>query len=65
MTFMVTCYGYEIETELIVRWLEVELMSVNGGSLWSVLCEEGAWVVIDRNCADCKAMCGLFCQVEL
>jgi len=38
------------------------------GSLWSVLCEEGAWIVIDHNCVDYEAMCGSlnnFCQVEL
>jgi len=36
--------------------------------LWSVLCEEGVWVVIDRNRVDWEAMCGFlgrFCQVEL
>ena len=26
MTFMITCYGYEIEIELVVGWLEVELV---------------------------------------
>jgi len=38
------------------------------GSLWSVLCEEGAWIVINRNHVDCETMCGLlgrFYQVEL
>ena len=38
------------------------------GSLWSVFCEDVAWVVIDCNCVDCEAMCSplnYFCQVEL
>ena len=35
------------------------------GSLWSVLCEKRAWVVIDRNRVDREAMCDLFYQVEL
>ena len=26
MTFVIKCYNWEIETELVVRWLEVELM---------------------------------------
>jgi len=36
--------------------------------LWSVLCEEGAWVVIYHNHVYYEAMCGLlgrFCQVKL
>jgi len=33
ITFMMTCCGYEIEIELIVGWLEVELMRV-----FEVLC---------------------------
>jgi len=27
MTFVVKCYVYEIETKLVVGWLEVKLMS--------------------------------------
>ena len=33
MNFMMTCYGYEIETKLLVGWLEVQLMSA-----FEVLC---------------------------
>ena len=36
--------------------------------LWSLLCEEGAWVVNYRNRADCEAMCGLmgkFCKTVI
>jgi len=28
LTCMMICYGYEIETELVVGWFEVELMRV-------------------------------------
>jgi len=28
--------------------------------LWSALCEEGAWVLIDRSRVDYETMCGLF-----
>jgi len=56
-----------IKPSLVVGWFEVELMR-NLRFLWSVLCEEGAWVVNCRNRMDCGAMCGLlsrFCQVVL
>ena len=56
-----------IEPSLVVGWFEVELMR-NLKLLWSVLCEEGAWVVNCRNRVDCEAMCGSlgrFCQVVL
>jgi len=49
----------ELNIDMVVRWLKVKLMRVLR-SLWSVLCEEGVWVVIDRNHVDCEAMCGLF-----
>jgi len=47
-----------IEPSLVVGWFEVELLS-GLRLLWSVLCEEGHWVVNCRNRADCDAMCGL------
>jgi len=59
------CYCYEVETELVVGWLEVALRA------FEVLCwcmRRGAWVMTNRNHVDCEAMCGLlgrFCQVEL
>ena len=28
VVFIMACYAYEIETELVVRWLQVELMRV-------------------------------------
>jgi len=40
----------------------VELMR-NLRFLWSLLCEEGAWVVIGRNHMDCEAICGLLGDV--
>ena len=68
------CYAYgywfvqvNIEPSLVVGWFKVELMR-NLRFLWSVLCEEGAWVVNCRNRVDCEAMCGTlgrFCQVLL
>jgi len=67
MTFTMICYGYEIEAELVVGWLEDELIRVLR-FFAAVLCEERAWVVINRNCVDCEAMCGSLnnlCQVEL
>jgi len=56
----------DIEPSLVVGCFEVELMR-NLRFLWSVLCEEGAWVVNYRNRMDFDAMCGLskFCQVVL
>ena len=45
-----------MKTEMIVGWLEVELMRVLRFFAVGV-CEEGAWVVIDRNHVDCEAMC--------
>ena len=56
-----------IELSLVVRWFEVKLMR-NLRFSWSVLCEEGAWVVSCCNCLDCEAMYGSlsrFCQVVL
>ena len=55
------------QVKLVVGWLEVELLS-GLRFLWSLLCEEGAWVVNYRNRVDCEAMCGSvgkFCRVML
>jgi len=56
-----------IEPSLVVGWFEVELLRVLR-FLWSVSCEEGAWVVINHNRVDCEAVYSLldrFCQVKL
>jgi len=45
-----------IESSLVVRWLEVELLS-GLRFLLSLLCDEGVWVVNYRNRVDCEAMC--------
>ena len=56
-----------IESSLVVEWLGMELLRTLR-FLWSVLCEEGAWVVNCCNRVDCEAMSGLlsrFCKVVL
>ena len=55
------------ELSLVVGWFKAELLRVLR-CLLSVLCEEEAWVVINRNYVDSKAVCrllGRFCQVKL
>jgi len=61
MTFMMTCYGYEIETQLVVRWLKVELMrvfKVLSGQCY-VRSEPWLWLIIivwiARPCVACSA----------
>jgi len=58
LSFMYCWFVYaNIKLSLVVGWLEVELSSVLG-YLWSLLCEEGVWVVNYHNRVDCEAMCG-------
>ena len=44
-----------IELSLVVGWLEVELLS-GLMFLWSLLCEEGVWIVNYHNRVDCETM---------
>ena len=52
------CVPINIESSLVVGWLEVELSSVLR-YLWSLLYEEGVWAVNYCNRVDYEVICGL------